>query len=214
MRLLPPLIVVSALLGGCNTTGSLPSTGSSERGADEAADPACTLLLVADSATPLQVGRGFPLNRSWFCWTTLSVVWAAVGAGVWAGTRPSLCPHVHKEVLPIRNPKNQKEQRTKSEHEKNSRCFLGGIQCTWYLFGGIQYRRYRLGDVQGQRYLLGGIQSWRYLLGGIESWRYSFGGIESWLYVLAVSGVGGTFCDESGKTKIWRYLLGGNAIRR
>ena len=33
MRLLPPpLIVVSALLGGCNTTGSLPSTGSSEPG--------------------------------------------------------------------------------------------------------------------------------------------------------------------------------------
>ena len=26
MRLLPPLIVVSDLLGGCNTTGSLPST--------------------------------------------------------------------------------------------------------------------------------------------------------------------------------------------
>ena len=39
MRLLPPLIVVSALIGGCNTTGSLPSTGSSEPGADEAADP-------------------------------------------------------------------------------------------------------------------------------------------------------------------------------
>ena len=39
MRMLPqPLIVVSALLGGCNTTGSLPSTGSSEPGADEAAD--------------------------------------------------------------------------------------------------------------------------------------------------------------------------------
>ena len=35
MRLLPPLIVVSALLGGCNTTGSLPSTGSSNPGADE-----------------------------------------------------------------------------------------------------------------------------------------------------------------------------------
>ena len=60
MCLLPPLIVVSALLGGCNTTGSLPSTGSSEPGADEAADPASTLLLVADPATPLLVALGFP----------------------------------------------------------------------------------------------------------------------------------------------------------
>ena len=60
MRLLPPLIVVSALLGGCSTTGSLPSTGSSEQGADEAADPASTLLLVADPATPLLVALGFP----------------------------------------------------------------------------------------------------------------------------------------------------------
>ena len=40
MRLLPPLIVVSAVHGGCNTTGSLSSTRSSEPGADEAADPA------------------------------------------------------------------------------------------------------------------------------------------------------------------------------
>ena len=45
MRLFPPLIVVSALLGGCNATGSLPSIGSSEPGADEATDPASTLLL-------------------------------------------------------------------------------------------------------------------------------------------------------------------------
>ena len=44
MRLFPPLIVVSALLGGCNATGSLPSIGSSEPGADEAADPASALL--------------------------------------------------------------------------------------------------------------------------------------------------------------------------
>ena len=59
MRLLPPLIVVSAMLGGCDTTGSLPSTGSSEPGADEAADPASTLLLVADPANPLLESPGF-----------------------------------------------------------------------------------------------------------------------------------------------------------
>ena len=48
MRLLPPLIVGSAQLRGCNTTGSLPSTGSSESEADEATDPASTLLPATD----------------------------------------------------------------------------------------------------------------------------------------------------------------------
>ena len=90
MRLLPPLIVVSAMLGGCDTTGSLPSTGSSEPGADEAADPASTLLLVADPANPLLESPGSALNRSLFCWITLSVVWAGVGAGLWAGAGASL----------------------------------------------------------------------------------------------------------------------------
>ena len=47
------------MLGGC-ITGSLPSTGSFEPGTDEAADPASTLLLVADPATPLLVSLGFP----------------------------------------------------------------------------------------------------------------------------------------------------------
>ena len=60
MGLLPPLIVVSALLGDCNTTGSFPSAGLSEPGADEAADPASTLLLVADPAAPLLVALGSP----------------------------------------------------------------------------------------------------------------------------------------------------------
>ena len=42
-------------------TGSLPSTGSSEPGADEAADPTSKPLLVADPATPLLVvALGFP----------------------------------------------------------------------------------------------------------------------------------------------------------
>ena len=53
-------------LEGCNTTGCLPSTGPSEPGADEAADPASTLLLAADPATPLLVTLEFPSNRSLF----------------------------------------------------------------------------------------------------------------------------------------------------
>ena len=60
MRLLPPLIVVSALHGGCNTTGSLPSTGSSEPGAEKTADAASILLLAADPATPLLVTLASP----------------------------------------------------------------------------------------------------------------------------------------------------------
>ena len=63
MRMLPPLIVVSAQLGGCNTTGSLPFTASSKPGADEAADPSSTLLLVADPATLLLVALGFPSTQ-------------------------------------------------------------------------------------------------------------------------------------------------------
>ena len=134
------------MLGGCNTTDSLPSTGSSEPGAHEAADPPSTLLLVlADPATTLLliVALGFPskplivlLDHA-----ERGVGRLGAGAGVWAGAGASLCPHVHKEVLRKRNPKYQKEQRTKNEHEKKSRYFLGGIQCRQYLLGGIQYRR-------------------------------------------------------------------------
>ena len=154
MRLLPPpLIVVSALLGGCNTTGSLPSTGSSEPGADEEAEPASTLLQVTDPATPLLVALGFPSKP-------LNVLLDHAERGVGrcggrcmgscggvslsiintsyqklpfgSGDYPdkllfhqalSLCPHVHKEVLPKRNPKNQKEQRTKNEHEREAGSF-------------------------------------------------------------------------------------------
>ena len=90
--------VVSALLGGCNTTGSLPSTRSSEPGADKAADPASTLL-VSDPATPLLVALGFPSKP---LIVLLSVVWAGVGVGVWAGAGASLSTRPQ----PKRNPKN------------------------------------------------------------------------------------------------------------
>ena len=145
MRLLPPLTVVSALLGGCNTTGSLPSTGLSEPGADEAADSASTLLLVADPATPLLVALIFPSKPLIVLLDHaergVGRCWGRCKGGVRAGTGASLSPHVLNEVLQKKYPKNQKEQRTKNEHEEKSRYFLGGIHCTRYLFGGIQYRR-------------------------------------------------------------------------
>ena len=131
IRLLrPPLIVVSALFWGCNTTGSLPSTGSSEPGADEAADPASTLLLIADPATPLLVALGFPSKP---LIVLLDHAEHGVGRCGGIGAGAYLCRDVDKEVLPKRNPNNHKERRTKNEYEKKSR----------YVLGGIQYRRYR-----------------------------------------------------------------------
>ena len=112
IRLLPPpLIVVSALLGGCNTTGSLPSTGSSEPGADEAADPSSTLLLVADPATPLLVvALGFPSKPLIVLLDHAERGVGRRGGRCTSGAGGSLCPHVHKEgFLPKRNPKTQKE---------------------------------------------------------------------------------------------------------
>ena len=46
-----------------------------------------------------------------------------VGARVWAGARATLCPHVYKEVLPKKNPKNQKEQRTKKKTKRKAGAF-------------------------------------------------------------------------------------------
>ena len=200
MRLLPPLIVVSALPGGCNTTGSLPSAGSSEPGADEAADPASTLLLVvADPATPLLVALGFPSKP-----LIVLLDHAERGVGRYGGRCMGRCRGVPLSSRPQRGSTEEEpeeSERTKNEHEKKSRYFFGGIQCTRYLFGGIQYQWYLLGDIQYRGYLLGGIQCWWYLLGGIESWRYSLGGIESWRYFLAVSRGRGTFFAEAVKPK-------------
>ena len=169
MRLLPPpLIVVSTLLGGCNTTGSLPSTGSSDPGADEAADPAPALLLVADPATPLLVALAFPSKP-------LIVLLDHAERGVdgcggrCMGRYGGVSVHTsRKRFYGKGTRKNEKKQRTKNEHEKKTRIFLDGIRCTRYLFDSIQYGRYLLGDVQCRRYLLGGIQCWRYLSGGMQ----------------------------------------------
>ena len=57
------LTVVSAVFGGCKTaTGGSPTSTGFEPGADEAADPpASTLLLAAEIATtPLLAALGFP----------------------------------------------------------------------------------------------------------------------------------------------------------
>ena len=103
------------MLGGCNTTDSLPSTGSSEPGAHEAADPPSTLLLVlADPATTLLliVALGFPSKP---LIVLLDHGVSRCGGSEWAGAGASLCLHVHKEVLPKRNPKNQKYERAKNK---------------------------------------------------------------------------------------------------
>ena len=55
------------------------------------------------------------------------MVWSGVVAGVRAGAGASLCPHVYNEVLPKRNPMNQKEPRTKNEHEKKSRYVFWAV---------------------------------------------------------------------------------------
>ena len=60
--LLFSLTVVSAVFGGCKTaSGGSPSSTGFEPGADEAADPsASTLLLTAELATTLRAALGFP----------------------------------------------------------------------------------------------------------------------------------------------------------
>ena len=87
---------------------------------------------------------------TYFIMNGIEQVWGQVCGQV----RGRLCPRVYKEVLPKRNPKNQKEQRTKNEHENKSRYRLGGIPCTRYILGGIQYRRYRLDGIQCWWYLI------------------------------------------------------------
>ena len=61
--LLLSLIVVSAVVGGCNTASGSPSSTGFEPGADEAADPSAfpLLLLAAELAiTLLLAALGFP----------------------------------------------------------------------------------------------------------------------------------------------------------
>ena len=166
MRLLPPLIVVSALLGGCNTTGSLPPTGSSKPGADEAADPTSTLLLVADPATPLLVALGFPSKP-----LIVLLDHAERGVGRCGGRCMGRCRRVSPSSRPQRGstekePKNQKEQRTKSEHEKKSRYFFGGPVY------GVPFRRYPVSAVPFGRYPVSAVPFGRYPVLAVSFERY------------------------------------------
>ena len=165
MRLLPPLIVVSALLGGCSTTGSIPSTASPEPGADEAADPASALILAADPATPLLVTLRFPSKP-----LIVLLDHAERGVGRCVGRCMSGCRGVALSSRPPRRSTEKEPEKTEitnneERRRKKIRYFLGGIQCTRYLFVGNEYRRYLLGDIQGRRYLFDGIMCWRYGFG-------------------------------------------------
>ena len=170
-RLLPPLIVVSALLGGCNTTGSLPSTGSSETGADEAADPASTLLVVADPATPLLEALGFPSKS-----LIVLLDHAERGVGRRGGRCMRRCRGVSLSSRPQRG--STEKEPEEPERTKNKKRTPREKPVLFWAISSVR-GTFSVVTSQHRRYLLGGIQCWRYLLGGIESWRYSFGGIES-----------------------------------
>ena len=126
---------------------------------------------------------------------------AGVGAGVWAGAGASFCPHVHKEVLPKRIPK---ERRTKNDHDKNSRYVLDGIQCTWHLFGGtfsaissiVPFGRYPVLAVPFGRYRE--LVELRVVTFLAEAVKPKYGGIVS-----AVMQHGGNVLAVGGITKTW-----------
>ena len=187
MRLLPPLIVVSALLGGCNTTGSLPSTGSSEPGADEAADPASTLLLVADPATPLLVALGFPSEP-----LIVQLDHAERGVGRCGGRCMGRCGGVSLSTRPQRGstekePEEPERTKDKERTRKKMPVPLGSIQCTRYLWAVSSI----------------GCPIWAISRIGGTFWEVSSVGGTFWVVsrvsstFLAVLRVGGTF---------WRHL--------
>ena len=64
-----------------------------------------------------------------------------------------------------KEPEKTEITNNEERRRKKIRYFLGGIQCTRYLFVGNEYRRYLLGDIQGRRYLFDGIMCWRYGFG-------------------------------------------------
>ena len=147
MRLLPPLIVVSAVHGGCNTTGSLPSTGSSEPGADEAADPASTLVLVvADPATPLLVALGFPSKP-----LIVLLDHAERGVGRCGGRCMGRCRGVslssRKRGSTEKEPEEPERAKTKERTRKEQPVLFGRYQVYT-----VPFRRYPVSAVPFGRY--------------------------------------------------------------
>ena len=165
IRLLPPpLIVVSALLGGCNTVDSLPSTGLSEPGPDEAVDPASTLLLVADPTTPLLVARGFPSKP-----LVVLLDHAARGVGRRVGRYMSRCGGVFLSTRPQRGStekKPEQPERTKNkERTRKEKLLLFGRYSVyavpfWAVFS-IGGTFCAISSVSGTGWK--GIQCWWYL---------------------------------------------------
>ena len=177
MRLLPPLIVVSALLGGCNTTGSLPSTGSSEPGADEAADPASTLLLVADPATPLLVALGFPSKP-----LIVLLDHAERGVGRCGGRCMGRCRGVSLSSRPQRG-STEKEpeepERTKNkERTRKEKPVLFGR----YPVYAVPFRRYPVSAVPFGRYPVSAVPFGRYPVLALPFGRYRELTVLFWRY--------------------------------
>ena len=112
---------------------------------------------------------------------------------MWGGAGASLCPHVHKEVLPKRNPKNQEKQRTKNEHEKTG---------TFWTVSSVDGTFWAVSRVGGTllAVFFGGS-------GKIKIWRYFSAVMQYGGTVLAVGGFrfsAVTTLAVGGITKIWR----------
>ena len=140
ISLLPSrLLVVSALLEGCNTTGSLPSTGSSEPGADEAADLASTLLPGADPATPLLVALGFPSKP-----LIVLLDDAERGIGKCGGRCMDRCAGVYLSSSTKRfhqrgTPRTKKDKKQKTSTKRTAGTFgtLFSVLCTFWAVSSI-----------------------------------------------------------------------------
>ena len=170
------------------TTGSLPSTGSSEPGADEAADPASTLLLVADPATPLLVALGFPSKP---LIVLLDHAERGVGRrggrfmGRYRGVSLSSCPQKRFYRKGTRRTRKNKEQRTNTNRETGTFWAVSSVRHTSSAVSSIGGTFWAISSVGGTLWAVSSV--------GGAFWAVS----RNAGTLLAVLRVGGTF---------WRYL--------
>ena len=129
-----------------------------------------------------------------------------MGAAVWARAGASLCPHVHKEILPKRNPKIQKEQRRTNTNKKAGTFWaVSSVDGTFSAVSSVGGTFWAVSIVGGTFRAVSSVCGtfWAVLIVGGT--------------LLAVLRVGGTlwryFLGGSGKTKIWRHFFGGNQYR-